>query len=379
MDLPITAHRRVRWAYSASIEDFLIADPRTILGALVERSSADVTLLDRGAWTGQIVALQRELAGFRGRGSVYLEYDIPRLGKRVDTILVLDHALFVIEFKVGATAFDRAAINQVWDYALDLKYFHSASHLLPIVPVLVATESSAIRQLEHPSVEDGVVPPIGCAGSTLREALEMGLRLTSGNKIEPGDWEVGRYQPTPTIIEAARHLYLNHDVAEITRSDAGAENLSATTACVMQIIDAARAKREKVICFVTGVPGAGKTLVGLDVATKQSDGTDHSHSVFLSGNGPLVAVLQAALTHDEVKRASERGSKVTKGEAARKVKTFVQNVHHFRDEYLADKGPPRTTWHFLTKPSVLGTFRKRPRLCARKRASQTSTSRSQRF
>ncbi|UHQ20670.1 DUF2075 domain-containing protein [Lysobacter sp. KIS68-7] len=332
--------RPIRWAYGAPVEDFLRADPEAILGGLVVRSWADITPLDRGAWVGQISVLQRELVEFSGRGSIYLEFDVPRLGRRIDTVVVLDHALFVIEFKVGAVRFSRAAVDQVWDYALDLKYFHSSSLDLPIVPVVVATEANGIARLAHAGVADGVLPPIGCSGSTLREALLLGLGETSGLTISASWWESGRYQPTPTIVEAARVLYAGHGVTEITRNDAGAENLAVTSNRVSDLIRLAELAQKKIICFVTGVPGAGKTLVGLDVATRQAGRADRSHSVFLSGNGPLVAVLQAALARDEVRKRELLGERLTVRDAARKVKTFIQNIHHFRDEYYRDRRPP---------------------------------------
>lgn len=152
-------------------------------------------------------------------------------------------------------------------------------------------------------------------------------------------WEAGRYRPTPTIVEAAMALYAGHGVAEIARSDAGAKNLGQTTQAVESIIAECRARQKKAICFVTGVPGAGKTLVGLNIATRHADAGE-LHSVFLSGNGPLVRVLQEALARDQVQRERQRGRSVTKSQVTQRVKAFVQNVHHFRDEYLRDARPP---------------------------------------
>ena len=148
------------------------------------------------------------------------------------------------------------------------------------------------------------------------------------------------YKPTPTIIEAAQALYSSHQVEDITRSDAGAKNLSATTAAIAQIIDAAKRDKFKAICFVTGVPGAGKTLAGLNLVTGRKEKHKDEHAVFLSGNGPLVKVLLEALARDEHRRAKEQKHTLTKNDALRKVHSFIQNIHHFRDENLRSKRAP---------------------------------------
>jgi hypothetical protein len=157
-----------------------------------------------------------------------------------------------------------------------------------------------------------------------------------GDDIAAGEWSTASYYPTPTIVEAARALYAQHSVNAIARFDAGAKNLHITSRRIEELVDDARAERRKRICFVTGVPGAGKTLVGLNVATRRRDVDEPTHAVFLSGNGPLVAVLSEALTRDEVDRRKKRGEKVRKREVRESVKAFIQNVHHFRDAGLTD-------------------------------------------
>ncbi len=157
----------------------------------------------------------------------------------------------------------------------------------------------------------------------------------------PDVWSSAPYHPTPTIVEAARSLYAQHSVDAIARFDAGAKNLRVTSRRIEELADEARVKGRKRICFVTGVPGAGKTLVGLNLATRKRDADEPTHAVFLSGNGPLVAVLREALTRDEVARRKKQGDKeVRKGKVGESVKTFIQNVHHFRDDGLIDSGPP---------------------------------------
>lgn len=247
-----------------------------------------------------------------------------------------------MEFKVGERRFDVAALDQVWDYALDLKNFHETSHGVPIAPMLIATEADG-KPLTLKATVDGdlVLRPL-CVG---RHQLQSALRLCSAifskaDRIGVREWEGGRYSPTPTIVEAARALYAGHKVSEISRNDAGAVNLVRTSEAIDQIIARSQRNNIKSICFVTGVPGAGKTLVGLDIATRHMDEESSMYSVFLSGNGPLVAVLREALSRDLVGRRAEEGSTIRKTEARQQVSAFIQNVHHFRDECLVDHNRP---------------------------------------
>jgi hypothetical protein len=324
--------------YHDSIADFLGTNPDTILGRLTTNSDFAVLPAQRDAWLMQIRLLQAELVGLTG--SLFMEFSIPRMGRRIDTVLLIGPLVFVIEFKVGSAEFDRAAVDQVWDYALDLKNFHEASHLAPIVPILLATNAAAsLPLLLHPS-NDQVYKPILICPRDLRATLDTGLQSVKGPSFDQQQWGSAPYRPTPTIIEAARALYAQHSVEAIARYDAGARNLRITSRRIDEIVDWARAQMRKVICFVTGVPGAGKTLVGLNVATQRRDVKQPAHAVFLSGNGPLVAVLREALTRDEVLRQRQRGVRVRKGKVGESVKAFIQNVHHFRDDLLSHPGPP---------------------------------------
>lgn len=322
--------------YRASTADFLRADTETILACLVESSGFDVLLTQRDAWLQQIAFLRGQISGFEG--SIFFEFSIPRMGRRIDVVLLIGSIVFAIEFKVGAETFDRYAIEQVWDYALDLKNFHRASHHLPIVPVLIATEASSLNVLAPHADADDVYRPI--ATTQLRPLLQLLLSQRHGDAIDAQRWYEAPYHPTPTIIEAARALYAKHSVDEIARSDAGAENLRVTSGHLEQLVADAKAAKRKVICFVTGVPGAGKTLVGLNLATRRNDADPNAPSVYLSGNGPLVAVLREALTRDEVARQRDLGKVVRKGKVGESVKAFVQNVHHFRDEAVRDASAP---------------------------------------
>lgn len=328
--------------YTSSIRQFLTSTENDILGCLVSQSSFATETSQRDAWSEQIRILSTVLRPYAGRGTVYFEYAIPRLGRRIDVVLLIDHVIFVLEFKIGERGFPSFAIDQVWDYALDLKNFHESSHKQPIVPVLIASHApTAPFAIATSAKMDQLFLPVCSNPAMLSEVIEAALGRGSASPIDPDRWEAGRYCPTPTIIEAATALYGGHSVTEISRSDASAINLSQTSCAIAQIIDSTRASSSKAICFVTGVPGAGKTLVGLNIATTHIDKDNELYSVFLSGNGPLVAILREALARDKVRREKEQGKKVKKGEAMSEVKMFIQNVHHFRDECLVDaKRPP---------------------------------------
>jgi hypothetical protein len=312
--------------------------PETVLGALLANSEMAVEPPQRDAWLQEIAILKDSLHGLDG--TLFLEFNIPRMGKRIDAVVVAGAVVFVIEFKVGEKHFTRADLDQVWDYALDLKNFHEASHAAPILPILVATESSAgDRQVPVPH-DDQVYPPIRSNRFTLRTYIDLALHQAHGAVLDGMHWGAAPYHPTPTIIEAAQSLYAQHSVDAIARHDAGARNLQVTSSRIEELVEQARNSGSKIICLITGVPGAGKTLVGLNVATRRRDTTRPTHAVFLSGNGPLVAVLREALTRDEVVRRRLRGEKVRKGKVGESVKAFIQNVHHFRDEALRETTPP---------------------------------------
>jgi len=330
--------------YSDPICQFLDKAPDTILGHLVGSASAAGAALEStqiDAWREEVRILKAALTPYRKQGSLYFEYSIPRLGKRIDVLALIGPALFVLEFKVGEEKFPAFALDQVCDYALDLKNFHGTSHNLPIAPVIISTRAgSATSTVAYTAHGDLVLLPIKATAVSLGEVIRRVLDLTNGEPIDPTAWEQGRYHPTPTIVEAAMALYNGHSVAEISRSDATAINLTKTSQAIDDIIRTSRDEGAKSICFVTGVPGAGKTLVGLNIATKYIDKESELYSVFLSGNDPLVAILREALARDKVRHEREHGRKVKKGSVLSEVKMFIQNVHHFRDDCLTDLGPP---------------------------------------
>ena len=324
--------------YTDTIAAFLVADERRILGELSGASGLTIDGLQVEAWKRQITLLKTALGDVDG--SIFLEFDIPRLGSRVDGVVIAKSAIIPIEFKVGEHRYNRSDYDQAWDYALDLKNFHAGSHEPKIFPVLCATEAPDRDDAWGKPHSDGVYPPIACNAAAIREAVNSALDISPPGQIDATAWGRAPYRPSPTIIEAARALYSRHSVAAIARNDAGARNLHSTSRTVEDIIERSRARREKAVVFVTGVPGAGKTLVGLNVATERR-AADETHAVFLSGNGPLVAVLREALVQDECRRQKEAGQLAErKGQIRQRVKPFIQNVHTFRDEGVRDTTRP---------------------------------------
>lgn len=326
--------------YGASLAQFMTATDEEVIGALTSASTFNIEIPQREAWRSQLTILRDAVQEVGANGWIYLEFDVPRLGTRIDAVVVVGAVVIPIEFKVGEAQFRRSDVEQAWDYALDLKNFHEASHSVPIFPVLVATDAIGGVSTWLPPSADGVHPPLRTNASLLGEALARAHATAVGDPIDGAGWGRAPYRPTPTIIQAARALYARHSVDAISRSDAGARNLRVTSRRVEEVIEATRARRGKAVVFVTGVPGAGKTLVGLNVATRRSDPDDPTHAVFLSGNGPLVAVLREALTRDEWARRKAKNLGQRKGPIAQEVKSFIQNVHHFRDEGLRDETRP---------------------------------------
>lgn len=346
------AHHRLNAAfYAAPVNEFLAASDEEAYAPLAAPKGYTLAPEQLSAWALQLPVLRAALAdlpaGLEASTGpwIHLEFDIPRLGRRVDAVLVTASCVIPIEFKVGAKKFERLDIEQAWDYGLDLKNFHAPSHAAPIFPILCATEARDSDRRWKPPHADGVRPPFCCNGESLGRAIHLALESVDPVAIDPATinpavWGSGSYSPTPTIIEAARSLYARHTVHDITRSDAGAVNLAATSGCIERIIATAKAGRRKAIVFVTGVPGAGKTLVGLNVATRHGKRSDAAHAVFLSGNGPLVAVLREALARDDLDRARRTDPKARIGTSRNAVRAFIQNVHHFRDDTLRDPAPP---------------------------------------
>jgi Uncharacterized conserved protein (DUF2075) len=326
--------------YSAPISEFRSSTSDEILGKLAANKAFSLETTQKRAWLEEISTLKNVLA--RREGFISFEYSIPRMGKRIDVVLIIGPVIFVLEFKVDEKQFSSAALDQVWDYALDLKNFHESSNEPFVAPVLIATEAvSSDCESSLTTSHDKLLYPICSNAVSLANVIDRVLSFAKEEpEIDPFKWQEGRYHPTPTIVEAAQALYGGHTVDEISRNDATAINLTATSEVISKVIRTSQEGQFKSICFVTGVPGAGKTLVGLNTATKHRDRQDSFYSVFLSGNGPLVAVLREALARDQILNERILGRRLKLGEARRRVKAFIQNVHEFRDECLRDPSRP---------------------------------------
>ena len=323
--------------YSNTISDFLQDDETRILGQLSLHHNHALEDLQKNAWVKQIAILKETLQSV-DNGQIYFEFSIPRMGKRVDNVLIINDLIFVLEFKVGDNQYQKYSIEQVVDYCLDLRNFHEGSHHEKLIPVLISTKAEPTENVFKS--EANLFEPLKANQQNLSDVINKTLLQSNGKQINATDWENSIYKPTPTIIEAAQALYKGHNVKEISRHDAGAINLSKTTDCINKIIETAKRENKKSICFLTGVPGAGKTLAGLNIANERMKADEDEHAVFLSGNGPLVDVLREALTRDEVATSKENGEPLTKKMAAIKANAFIQNIHHFRDDNLISKKAP---------------------------------------
>ena len=319
--------------YSARIREFVDEKPETLLGKLMVSDEFSTTDLQKNAWRKEIDILQDQLRSVEN-GDIAFEYTIPRMGHRIDVVCIIRGLIFLLEFKVGDSEYRKSTADQVMDYALDLKYFHELSADRYIIPISIPTEAPSVCN-EVSFMEDKISNVLKCMKDNIGLTINSVLSSVQDQDLSIADWINSRYAPTPTIIEAAQAMYRNHSVKDISRNDAGAHNLTATTETINQIIDDCKRNHKKAICFVTGVPGAGKTLAGLNIANERHNFDVDEHAVFLSGNGPLVDILQAALAKD---RSSRMG--ITIAEAKKETKSFIQIIHRFRDEALTTNNPP---------------------------------------
>ena len=319
--------------YSARIREFLDEKPETLLGKLMVSDEFSTTDLQKNAWRKEIDILQDQLRSVEN-GDIAFEYTIPRMGHRIDVVCIIHGLIFLLEFKVGDSEYRKSTADQVMDYALDLKYFHELSADRYIIPISIPTEAPSVCN-EVSFMEDKISNVLKCTKDNIGLTIGSVLSSVQDQDLSIADWINSRYAPTPTIIEAAQAMYRNHSVKDISRNDAGAHNLTATTETINQIIDDCKRNHKKAICFVTGVPGAGKTLAGLNIANERHNFDADEHAVFLSGNGPLVDILQAALAKDRSSRAG-----ITIAEAKKETKAFIQIIHRFRDEALTTNNPP---------------------------------------
>ena len=330
----------LRAFYQSSVSNFLKSDNDKILGEINKNNySFETKIQQKNTWIKEIEILKRELKNLIDEDSrILFEYVIPRMGKRIDNVILYKNIIFLLEFKCGNNCYYSSDYDQVYDYALDLKNFHKESGDKLIVPILIATEAPSFNN--SILIDNKVMGPLKCNEFGIGNLITNIVSSFKEESFSYDDWISSEYFPTPTIIEAAQALYTNHSVMDIARNDAGAKNLTLTTNALNEIISFSKQNHRKSICFVTGVPGAGKTLVGLNLGIQKSDLIKEDHAVFLSGNFPLVEVLQEALVRDKLKKMKDLDEKVNKSEVKRKTNAFIQIIHKYRDSYINNNNIP---------------------------------------
>lgn len=320
--------------YYNSISGFIQDSPESIVGLLV-RGSFEINKEQSDAWENQIRELQKRLQNYNMEGNIIFEYDIVRLGKRVDVILLIRHMVFLLEFKNGKRVFTAQDAQQAEDYAIDIKNFHKESENLYVCPILIATDADPYPKaqsdgcyqdkqifLQRENI-DTLVPKI----------YELSQKYGDDEEFDFQKWFDSQYYPTPTIISAAVEAYSSRHLSEIARSEAGQDDINKCEEKINEVISYAKTNRKKCVCFVTGVPGAGKTLVGLDVVAKNLDSDEDDLSVYISGNGPLVDVLREALIRSV--KAQKRLNRET--EAA--INALIQSSFAFKRDNASHQRP----------------------------------------
>lgn len=330
-----------RCLFISEFDEFRSLESSFILGKLISsyHGSALTTTLE--AWENEINILKNVLVKLEGNGQIIFEYDIPRLGKRIDCVLLYHGIIFVLEFKIGEKQILENDVDQVFDYALDLKNFHKLSENKLIVPILIATKyERKSTEIMMSVYDDKVINPLVTGEKGILDLINQVINKFPSEEEIDKNWIISPYAPTPTIIEAAKRLYENHSVTDITRHEADNVSTDQTINYILDVINKTKTNKEKSILFVTGVPGAGKTLVGLDVAVKQTykDGNKalkDEGAVYLSGNGPLVAVLNEALAQDNYQKCKANNENKKLTDSRREVSKFIQVIHRYRDNMLA--------------------------------------------
>ena len=331
-----------RCLYNSDFAAFLYTDSASIYRILDDNYHGEALTTTRDAWKAEIEIMKNVVASLSdANGQIIFEYDIPRLGKRIDVVLLYRGIVFCLEFKVGESKILESNIDQVLDYALDLKNFHKFGEDKVIAPILVATNyANRSTSIQMSVYDDMVINPLITGKTGISALIQNVLNKFPNETPVHNDWIISPYAPTPTIVEAAKTLYESHSVENITRHEADKVSTDTTIKYILDVIQRSKTNGEKSICFVTGVPGAGKTLVGLDVAVKQTyQGNDapveDEGAVYLSGNGPLVAVLTEALAKDNHQKCRDRNEKKNLSDSRREVGKFIQIIHRYRDNMLA--------------------------------------------
>lgn len=328
--------------YRSTAQEFVISDHESILGIL-SSAAADhnfaTTPESISAWRETISGLQKAAQEWineipsASEWSVLLEYVVPRRRRRIDALVIAHDIINLIEFKIGSSSFGRDARWQTEQYALDIRDFHAESRNRKIIPFLVSTNAKPVtasqQYLNHQQINSVTCVNFEGLSSRLLDAF-FALSSENTEPIDQTAWDNSAYRPTPWIVEAAQTIYRNNDVREIRQSDSS--NLDETVESVLELIKECRQRQKHGIAFITGAPGSGKTLAGLQVIHDHriSNDSGEATGVFLSGNRPLVEVIRKALVNDLSARDAKRE---TSGERARRTETFIQHAYQFRDEY----------------------------------------------
>ncbi|HUS02224.1 MAG TPA: DNA/RNA helicase domain-containing protein [Chitinophagaceae bacterium] len=344
--------------FHSSIEEFININDDEIIGKLNKAgtSFASQWTITTTSWDSSIQILKKSLAELIiinpsvKSWQILLEYEIPRLSSRIDIIIIAIDIIFVIEFKYDRKKYELADIRQVEDYANDLHDFHVESKGKIIAPILLAPlGKSAINDIGLN--EKSFILKCSKSNSENFSNVVNNIYLQHHNdanlQIDDIKWEQSEYQPTPSIVQAAKALFAGQKVETITKSAAEEVNLETTTECLINAINKARENNKKIVCFVTGVPGAGKTLVGLNIVhEREKFGGEEFNTAYFSGNGPLINVLREALSRDDFERQTllyksrKITSRPTKRESEKKVKSKIQNLHQFIKDCIRKPTPP---------------------------------------
>jgi len=358
--------------FASSALEFLNTPTEIVLGRLATRvgteHSGDEANQIR-AWRVQIDLLKATLSKLNTDGwGILLEMPLLRLGRRIDAIILVGDQIACIEFKIGSKSYGSADVSQAVDYALCLRDFHAASHDRQVVPILCADQAPDNHEALGIDFIDDVAGCLCVNGDGLSIALNAVAELAHGDQMSWADYDASSYNPTPDIVSAARGLYAGHSVREIGRADASAEALERTSERLRQITNQARDQGRKVVCFVTGEPGSGKTLLGLDlVLTGNAGRVAGEPAALLSGNRPLVFVLQAAIAEDARDRLS-----IKAGEAKRQAQQALQTLlGYLKDHVEPTSNPPehvivfdeaQRAWDAETGMKLLGRASSEPEL-----------------
>ncbi|PQJ10120.1 hypothetical protein CJD36_015600 [Flavipsychrobacter stenotrophus] len=342
--------------YGDNIKNLLLTETNSIKGLLHTGATEHPQMwtIQSTSWESSIDILKKQLSVVCSQNreaenwAIFLEYEVPRLLSRIDAVIIARDLIFVIEFKYDRKTYELADVRQVEDYSLDLKDFHLQSRNRIIVPILLCPLAKGVSQKLKKDVDNLVQPVVKANAQNLAELIisSFNANIDSGTvAINANEWGNSVYSPTPTIIQAAQALFAGQKVEAITNR--GAENLSYTTDYIVEVIKAAQINKNKIVCFVTGVPGAGKTLVGLNVIHKEEFiESNKANAAYFSGNGPLVSVLREALTRDELERESVKfknkliAAKPSKSVTETKVGSKIQNLHQFIKACSKNALPP---------------------------------------